>query len=394
MPDPNPDTPKKKPSKLVADQKFEKQKGKFSTEADLWNFEGEADEMELGSLQPTTRQEPTLRLIDQPDETTDEKKESATPVKLELIEEATPAVDTSADSRHMEPMPGPSSKKQKALTQTEDDIWDSFSEDQAPTAAVNQIQRPEMDINSRLAVIPSHHLHPDQFVSDIIRPPVEVVVPAAPEEANAQEHSGPASEIEAEKQTPTPGIQIAKFTPVELIASLLLLALLAIGAVVSLGLFRSHLTGQADPYATPDFPIKGALATVVKAETFWRMPVVDGPNPDATKLDVILLPVITLTLGDCKAPQGALRIMFLNHNNEIVGDTITRAYSNSIFTSSQSATMSFASTAGFTEFGEQEAYRAKIGKPWTIRVYEGPSESASSESFKLLFTTPIVATRR
>jgi hypothetical protein len=86
--------------------------------------------------------------------------------------------------------------------------------------------------------------------------------------------------------------------------------------------------------------------------------------------------------------------MFLNHNNEIVGDTITRAYANSIFTSSQSATMSFASTAGFTEFGEQEAYRAKIGKPWTIRVYEGPSESASSESFKLLFTTPIVATRR
>ena len=391
MPDPNPDTPRKKPSKLVVDQKFEKQKGEFSTEADLWNFEGEADEMKLGSLQPTTRQEPTLRLIDQPGLPTDAKEENATPLVNDPVEVATPAVAPLEERRHMAPMPGPSSKKQKALTETEDDIWDSFFEDHVPAEPVTPGL--EMDIHSRFAVIPNHALDSNQFVSDIIRQQVELVEPEAPVDGNAQAQTVPPSEIEAEKQVPRPGIQIAKFTPVEVIASLLFLALLSVGGVVALGVFRSHLTGQADPYATPDLPIKGALATVDKAETFWRTPIVDGPNPDTTKLDVILLPVISLTLGNCKAPQGALRIMFLNHNKEIVGDTITQAYANNLFAASQSATMSFASTAGFTEFGEQEAYRAKISKPWTIRVFEGPSESASSESFKLLFTTPIIATR-
>ena len=289
---------------------------------------------------------------------------------------------------------GPSGKKLKPLTQREDDIWDNFFDEEPSASSASSAdlhQEAQIDIDSKLAGIPHHPVDPNQHVRKIIRPEVAVVKEDIQGGDDTVDHA--IQQLEVETKEKDLSFQIAKFTPVEVTASLFFLALLLFGAIVTVSVLRSHLKVHADPYTTPDFPVKGSIATVAKAETFWRAPVVGGPNADTTKLDVILLPVITITLNECKEPQGALRVMFLNHKNEIVGDTLTKSYENNLFKANKSATMSFASTAGFTEFGEQEAYRAKISKPWTIKVFEGPSESASSNSFKLLFTTPIIANR-
>ena len=388
MPDSNPDIPKKNPSKSLPKQKSENQNGNFSNEADLWDIEGKAEKITLESQQSIVERTkvPQLLLIDQiKDAAPMEEKEEILETKEPSVKTALPAAPpTKLVARESA---DPSGKKLKALTQTEDDVWDNFLDEEPSPLSKQQHQEPEIDIDSRLAKIPHDPLNPNKQVRNFIRPDVEV------NEGDIQgvDHSIKQPEVEMEKKAQS--FQIPKFTPVEAIASLFFLALLLIGAIVTVSIFRSHLKVHADPYATPDFPVKGSIATVAKVETFWRTPVVGGATPDTTKLNVILLPVITITLNECKAPQGALRVMFLNHNNEIVGDTLIKSYNNNHFNSTQSATMSFVSTAGFTEFGEKEAYRAKISKPWTIQVFEGPSESADSNSFKLLFTTPIVTNR-
>ena len=86
--------------------------------------------------------------------------------------------------------------------------------------------------------------------------------------------------------------------------------------------------------------------------------------------------------------------MFHNDKGDIVGDTVTQNFSQGKFTLSASEALALSSTAGFVDFGEQEAYRTGQGKPWTIKVYEGPSVNASSDQFRLLFTTPIGTERR
>jgi hypothetical protein len=86
--------------------------------------------------------------------------------------------------------------------------------------------------------------------------------------------------------------------------------------------------------------------------------------------------------------------MFHNEKGDIVGDTVTQNFTKGKFTLSAEETRVFSSTAGFVDFGEQEAYRAGLGKPWTIKVYEGPSDNTSSDQFRLLFTTPIDTERR
>jgi hypothetical protein len=207
---------------------------------------------------------------------------------------------------------------------------------------------------------------------------------------------------EAESESfdpPAPGSnteswQITRFSRLETMLSLAFLVLLIGGGFWGAQIFRQHVQAQADPYTEPEFPAKGTLALIESAETYWRPPVKEGPDADTTQREVILIPIIDVTLGSCTAPSGVIRVLFYNDKGEIVGDTITRPYRDSRFTSTDSSTASFPSTTGFTSFGDQEAYRAYLGKPWSIRVYEGPDEAAPSSAFKLLFTTPISTKRK
>lgn len=226
--------------------------------------------------------------------------------------------------------------------------------------------------------------------------------PAAAEQIAATPDTQKQTEQEADTESfepPKPGTstqswQIPRFSRLETILSLAFLLLLIGGGFWGAQIFRHHVQAETDPYSKPKFPAKGALALIESAETYWRPPVKEGPDADPTQREVILIPVIDVTLGSCAAPSGVIRVLFYNDKGEIVGDTITRPYRDSRFTSTDSSTASFPSTTGFISFGEQEAYRAYLGKPWSIRVYEGPDETSPSSAFKLLFTTPISTKRK
>lgn len=177
------------------------------------------------------------------------------------------------------------------------------------------------------------------------------------------------------------------FSRAELVASVLFLACLLCGGLWALSAFRKEVQTQPNLYLQPDLPATGNWATIATAETYWRAPVIEGDNADPVRQDVMMIPVIRIKLGNCAFPRGAIRVIFYNDKGDIAGDTVTHRFENQQFSGSSERT--FAATTGFTNFGDQEAYRAHLVKPWTIRVYEGPDENAPSSEYRLLFSTPI-----
>lgn len=318
---------------------------------------------------------------------------------------------TSSESKYVLPT-------RMAVAPTEEEIWGDFVDDFEP--AVSDQKEPalaEME-EEVLPVLTQPEPEPAKAaVATIITPErkkpglttstatsKENTAPSAPEKPATDEAledptpiAAEAAESEISEPTPVtaeaPSFQITKFSRTEVIASLAFLLILIVGSFFVIRSYRANLTLEENPYAKPDYPVQGQNAEVTNVVTYWRAPIKEGPNPDPIKLDVKLLPVIEITLGS-GASQGALRVMFHNEKGEIVGDTVTQNFAQGKFTLSDSATRAFSSTAGFIDFGEQEAYRTGQGKPWTIKVFEGPSDNASSEQFRPLFTTPIATERR
>ena len=180
-----------------------------------------------------------------------------------------------------------------------------------------------------------------------------------------------------------------KLTRLELVSCIIFVAFLMSVGVGGIIAFRSNIKTRDNPYAMPKLPAQGQYSTITSADTFWRAPIRSGANADSAQLDVILTPTINIQLGNCSSRDGAIRVVFYNDKGEIAGDILTRAYRDHKFTLNKENTLNFACTKGFANFGEQEAYRAYLVKPWSIRVYEGPSESAPSSAFQLLFTAPV-----
>ena len=147
------------------------------------------------------------------------------------------------------------------------------------------------------------------------------------------------------KSTP---IQITKFSRLEKITSLAFLALFLIGGFFAYKGFHDNVKAEVNPYATPNFPIQGKIAKIANAKTYWRLPILEGPNPDPIKLNVILIPVIEITLDDDDDRKGAIRVIFRNGEKVIIGDSLTKTFADHQFTANQSATFAFPCTDGFT----------------------------------------------
>jgi len=389
-------------------------------ETDLWNLDEDlpaspakpADDEKPVATTPSTQSipEPVIRIESPEIRRRDRKAAKTREVDESDLAEKTPT-PTPAAKPGMSPRSALPKSTPAGLGMTEDEVWSDFIEEEVirstpaiPTPA--PLPSKESEVNAM--PVPS-------LASDDKAPPVTAEPsPPIPPETWETSSEPPASAGEtvaaavAEKQDdqevesfdpPAPGTstkswQITRFTRLEAMLSLACLLLLIGGGFWGAQLFRQHVQAQADPYNEPEFPAKGSLATIDTAETYWRSPIMDGPNADPTQREVILIPVIDVTLGSCAAPHGVIRVMFTNDKGEIVGDTITQAFRDSRFTSNDSSTASFSSTTGFTSYGEQEAYRAYLGKPWTIRVYEGPDATSPSSAFHLLFTTPISTKRK
>ncbi len=200
--------------------------------------------------------------------------------------------------------------------------------------------------------------------------------------------SAPQGDPSSSPQQPS-ARSLPKLSRFEMLASLLFLVCLIYAGVWAVQSFRREVQAQPNPYQQPELPSNGSWAKVTSIKTFWRAPVTDGPNADTVRQDITMIPVASIALGQCSSSRGAIRVIFYNDKGIIAGDTVTHPFENHQFTKSGTSEQTFSATTGFSSFGDQEAYRAHLVKPWTVRVYEGPDENATSSEYRLLFTAPV-----
>lgn len=127
------------------------------------------------------------------------------------------------------------------------------------------------------------------------------------------------------------------------------------------------------------FPVQGQDVTILSAATYWRKPIVDGPEADIIRRGTILLPVLEMHVDGGPA---AVRLLFRNNEGIVVGDSVTRAIE-------ESRVIKLSATAGFGDMAMYAKYRTIEGEPWTVEVYEAGSVNDEVEEFKKLLEIEI-----
>lgn len=215
-------------------------------------------------------------------------------------------------------------------------------------------------------------------VPEPIAPPPEVV--KAPE-IDQEDEFTPVNRDNAEPISLRPRLGLTKTERVGMIT----LVVLLIGVALSILIISLNgIPTESVKASERDFPIQGEKLTVKSATSYWRAPIIDGPEADVFRRDTQLLPVLEVGLSGGPA---AVRVLFRNDERTVVGDAVTR-------TVHSDGVMKIAATAGFDDLGMHAAYRTGESKPWTIEVYEAPSEDTAGKDFQLLFEMNISTDRR
>ena len=195
---------------------------------------------------------------------------------------------------------------------------------------------------------------------------------------------------------PAPGenYRFPKPNPRELIGLGAFAFVVAAAAIWVITRFFTQLSFEDSHLSAPDFPVRGQHAAIRSAETFWREPIREGPNRDSAKREVIMIPVVQITLAPEASALGVLWVNFKNDRGETVGDPMIRSFKGGSFQPAGSATLAIAATDGFIDEGAFNAYRTSDQRPWTVEILEGPSAEGDSDSFKPLTVIPILPLRR
>ena len=170
----------------------------------------------------------------------------------------------------------------------------------------------------------------------------------------------------------------------ERIGLLVLVVLLLGGGGVILVFSYNHLPKATQLAQANNFPIQGSYLTVVAATSYWREPILEGASRDTVRRGTQLLPVLELK---ARGGPAAIRVLFRNENRALVGDTVIRRIR-------AGETVAIPATAGFDDMGMHAAYRAGDSKPWSVEVFEAPTEDATGSAFKKLFEMNIATDRR
>lgn len=224
---------------------------------------------------------------------------------------------------------------------------------------------------------------------------VEVSTKSAPESAPNAEPvtyvslSDDEDEITPEPQAAPSGRRWLKISSRELIGLSIFAFILLLAGVWAVTSFYGLIEVKKDPRTPPHLPVTGKFATIEKQSTFWREPITTGAERDKPQRDVIILPVLELTLGSSNPAKGALRVIFRDEKGRSLGDAVTRAFSGGKFEDAGSDAASFASTAGFEQMGSFNSYVSGPMEPWSVRVMEGPSANAPADQFVPLVDIPI-----
>jgi len=184
--------------------------------------------------------------------------------------------------------------------------------------------------------------------------------------------------------TPVPLSLHLQLSKVERIGLVALLAILLVGGGAIFFNAISRLPTETERVKANDFPVNGRYVTILSADSFWRAPIEEGKNAEIFRRGTQLLPVVNLTSSGGPA---AVRVLFRNSDGKVIGDAVTRLIR-------AGAPLQIAATAGFEDVGMHAAYRTGQSKPWTIQVYEAPSEDSLSQDFKKLFEMNISTDRR
>lgn len=169
---------------------------------------------------------------------------------------------------------------------------------------------------------------------------------------------------------------------------------LLLTAIWVISRFFSQLHFESAALQSPEYPVQGQHATIARGDTYWRAPVREGPDRDVARREVVMIPVLELTLDTDHSSLGALRIIFRNSQGTPVGDSITRSFTRGRFDATGESRIAFPSTDGFIEEGSFNGYRTQTEDPWVVEVLEGPSVDAPANAFRKLAEIPILPQRR
>ncbi|MCW1925956.1 hypothetical protein OKA05_25580 [Luteolibacter arcticus] len=400
-----------------------------TTEDDLWNLDEEAAPGQSRQAKPT----PSPRPISNKEAATEPESTPGTveppaprglhsPVKPPVTR-STPAdeigdLDESepepAPKRTSKPIPGrppapapspPPADETISLTSA---IDEEPAEPPAPVGKQQKKRAKKKPAGSEVTAAPQAAAPPvvEELELELYQPEPEAAPEPepepepAPEPYDAGQEEEPAPAV-AKENRPRPAAPATKgniprprMNRREVIGIASFVVVVMITALWVLTRFFSQLSFTSDSEGLPDYPLKGNLAWIASGSTFWREPVRSGDTRDVARREVVLIPVLELTLDPEHSGGGALRVLFRNGDGEPLGDPITRSFGAGRFESSGSATVAFAATDGFTEDGDFQSYRTGKGNYWTADVLEGPPGDSPASSFKKISSIPIFPDRR
>lgn len=339
---------------------------KDSNELDLWAFD-ESEPVEKKPVKPVFRssssdipapREPRKKKAPEPEESFPEKMGGNKN-----------SIQVNVRNKDPRPMSQSAGAPMKAKSGDDFDDLDHWDEP-ASVAPLPEIQ-PET---------PSAPTTPEEVVVEAVEPEI------APPEAVAAnvDDLDEFSPVVPENATPISLVPHLGLSKVERIGLWALLGVLLIGGGILYLATIHRLPTETVRVKTGDFPVKGRHLTILSADTFWRAPIMEGPNVETFRRGTQLLPVVTLAASGGPA---AVRLFFRNEDGVVMGDAVTR-------TIQPGAPLEIAATAGFEDVGMHAAYRTGQSKPWTIQVFEAPAATSPNSDFKKLFEIDISTDRR
>ena len=165
-------------------------------------------------------------------------------------------------------------------------------------------------------------------------------------------------------------------------------ACILLAAIWALTLFFSSIRTDT-PDVDLDYPISGKVITIESATTYWRKP---NPETDrGIRPTAKLVPVANIKLES--GQSGALRLLFRDDADDIIGDPITLTITDGRLADGSQEIRVYA-TDGFSDEGDHAAYVTEQITKWYVEVKEGPDANAPGDAFKELCRIPISKTRK
>jgi len=274
-----------------------------------------------------------------------------------------------------------SSKAQK--DHTENDLWDLDNDlssgagpEKSSRGSLPSRRSDDSSIQSRTPV----ERQTEEPITKEITAELDTEKTTSSDEAAPESSGKDSSPVDKTSKTAEPnGNFFGSLSKIEKISIALLVAILALTTTFSLIHFSNEVPIKPLIAEQLDFPIEGKLITVKSLETYWREPVTRGDDADVVRRDVKLIPTIRIGI---EGSPGAIRVLFRNESETVVGDNISRQIE-------KDGIIEITATDGFEDIGMHAAYRTGEGERWTVQVLEGPSVGAPREKFRALLETEI-----